>query len=149
MTRQNLNFQPLLSPKRLAGLVLLTLFAGCGGGLVQVSGTVTVDGQPTEGVSLVFLPMGEDTTLLPATTTSGPGGSFSLSTNLEIGVSPGNYRVTATWPDPNHKAVALGFSDPEPAPDVFKGRYSGQSSVLTQEIRGPLPDLKIDLVSKP
>jgi hypothetical protein len=134
---------------RLSCLASLMLFAGCGSGLLQVNGTVTVDGQPTEGVSLIFIPMGEDASALPATTTSGPGGSFSLSTNLQTGVAPGNYKVAATWPDPNHKGVALGFSDPEPAPDVFKGRYSGQSNALTQEINGPLTDLKIELVSKP
>ena len=113
--------------------------------MVQVSGTVTVDGQPTEGVKLIFHPAGDNKNALPATAASGPGGSFSVTTNLESGIPKGSYKVTASWPDPNHKAVAVGFSDPEPAPDIFRGRYSGSSSVMTTEITGSIQDLAIEL----
>ncbi len=122
---------------------------GCGSGLVPVSGTVTVDGQPTEGVQLFFQPLGNEADAIPATTMSGPDGKFSLTTNMEPGVRKGSYRVTAKWPDPNHKEVRVGFSDPEPAPDVFKGRYMGQSGVVTREITAATNDLLIELSKNP
>lgn len=123
----------------------LLVCAGCGGGLVQVGGKVLVDGQPAEGVSLIFHPLENDANAVPATTISGPDGQFTLSTNMEPGIPRGSYKVTATWPDPKHKGSAIGFSDPEPAPDLFKGRYTGRSSVMTKEINGSDTEVTIEL----
>lgn len=136
-------------PQLLIALLTLPILflAGCGSGLVQVAGTVLVDGQPAEGVMLIFHPLGDNVNALPATTTTGPDGSFSLTTNLESGIQKGSYKVTATWPDPKHKAVAVGFSEPEPAPDLLKGRFSGTSSAMTTEINGSMQDLKIELAT--
>lgn len=128
------------------GLIVLSL-AGCGSGLMQVSGTVTVDGEPAEGVVLLFLPIGEENSL-PATAVSGADGRFSLMTDMESGVRKGSYRINANWPDPDYKppkAKGLSWSDPEPAPDLLKGKYMGQSSVVTTEITSSISDLTLEL----
>ncbi len=80
----------------LGALVVFSLFAasGCGGsGLVKVKGLVTLDGQPLEGVTVVFVPANEN--VLSAAGITDKSGQFSLMTRKPgDGVAPGEYRVT-------------------------------------------------------
>ena len=122
---------------------------GCSG-LVNVSGTVPVDGQPADGVNLRFFPEGDNPEAIPSSATSGDGGKFSMTTNMESGLPKGKYKVSADWPDPNYKPPnqgGLSFGDPEPAPDLLKGRYRGNGR-LDAEITGPVSDLKFELLTK-
>ena len=68
--------------------------SGCGPDYpetVPVSGTVTLDGQPVAGASVVFTPEAGDL----ATATTDSSGQFQLSTyRLADGAAPGHYRVT-------------------------------------------------------
>lgn len=66
------------------------MLSGCGGAdidRVGVSGTVTLDGQPLENGSILFLPKGEG----PSAGTQIENGRFAIAPS--DGPSPGNYRV--------------------------------------------------------
>ena len=92
------------------------LASGCGSGLVDVSGTVTVDGSPAmEGVRVVFTPMGDTK---PANGTVDASGRFSLKSGQRRGVMPGDYRVllinsTASIPQPD-TPIEPGVNVPPP-----------------------------------
>ncbi len=115
----------------MVGLTLLVI-GGCGSpssGLVNVSGKVTVDGQPAEGAVLLFHPEGA-----PQGTASSavaqPDGTFRIVTDGNQGIPEGSYLVTATWPDPAVKppeaggGLGEGFGlSFEPGPDLLNGRY--------------------------
>lgn len=76
------------------GLVLLTALAtGCGPNLGSVSGTVTLDGEPAEGLIVAFTPTDGGTS---AATTTDADGKYVLVSSLGAGVPPGNYRVAIT-----------------------------------------------------
>jgi hypothetical protein len=76
------------------------LLSGCGNGLAQVSGQVTIDGQPVDGskgnafVVVQFVPVG-------GKGANGAGladenGRYSVATGSQSGVWPGEYFVTCT-----------------------------------------------------
>lgn len=82
-----------------AGFVLLILPAilGCGNGLAQVTGTVTLDGQPLRGGgdvrAMVYLHP-EGGTGAPAVALIDESGQYRVSTGAESGVLPGPYLVS-------------------------------------------------------
>ncbi|MCS6975695.1 MAG: carboxypeptidase-like regulatory domain-containing protein [Gemmatales bacterium] len=99
----------------------LLLAAGCGprGGVggkpVPSGGTVTLDGQPVEGVIITFVPTGAGQ---PASGVSGPDGSFRLTTrNTGDGAIPGTYKVTV-----KRQATAAGgpSESPKDPADMIK-----------------------------
>ncbi|MBX3423566.1 MAG: carboxypeptidase regulatory-like domain-containing protein [Pirellulaceae bacterium] len=142
----------LLTEQKLYSLRILSLIwvlslTGCGSSLVEVSGTVSVDGKPTPGVNLRFYPQGTQADAAPSSTTSDEGGSFSLTTNMEPGLPKGSYKVTADWPDPKHKAKQVGiYSEPDSPRDLLKGKYASSSDIVF-EITGPTKELKVDLTT--
>ncbi len=73
----------------------LALFAGCGSSnppTAQVTGTVTLDGDPVEGATVLFLP--DDTTLKAATASTQADGTYALTTfEAGDGAMPGSYKV--------------------------------------------------------
>ncbi len=75
-------------------LMLLVGALGCGGGLVPVTGVVTLDGRPVEGAMVLFVP--EDHRGQPAQGVTAADGTFSLSTGMEPGAAPGDYKVLVT-----------------------------------------------------
>jgi hypothetical protein len=85
----------------LAGWVVLSALgglcvAGCGSGaVVPVQGTVTVDGKPLPGGTVVFHPdpAGDGTPRQEARATIQLDGSYHLSTNGRPGAVPGRYKV--------------------------------------------------------
>ena len=83
---------------RPALLVLFLLFAavtGCGDGLVQFKATVTVDGEPYEGASVMFMP--EDGKGRIAVGNTAADGSVQFTSyNAFDGVRPGTYKVTVS-----------------------------------------------------
>jgi hypothetical protein len=76
---------------RLLLLALLPLAAGCGNGLVSVSGTVDLDGKPLAGAGVVFHPDGKGA---PASGETDAQGHYHLQTGSGAGVLPGEYHVT-------------------------------------------------------
>lgn len=108
-------------------LVLGLTLIGCGKGgptLVPVTGSVTVDGKPANGATLIFHPTDKEMKLIPAATTD-ESGKFKLATSAQEGVPVGSYDVTVTWPDPSvqptpaQKLQGLG----ELGPDLLSGKY--------------------------
>jgi hypothetical protein len=122
------------APVWLLSLVCLVL-CGCGSeGLVSVSGTVTMDGKPLAGASIIFQPVnagGADATWGEAYAKTSSDGRYSLSQvlNDKRGVGPGKYRVsivsgTAPIPDPlSDASPPPGTTEPIPA------RYNAHSEL--------------------
>ncbi len=105
---------------------------GCGKAgpsLVQVTGSLSVDGKPANGATLIFHPKDKEMKLVPAATTD-ENGKFKLATSAREGVPAGSYDVTVTWPDPSvqptpaQKLQGLG----DPGPDLLAGKYSSKAT---------------------
>lgn len=107
-----------------AGCLAVLLAAGCNSGpsTVQVSGKVTVDGQPLPKGSLRFIPdagKGNKLEVEPAGTIE--GGSYSIFTSGKPGAPAGSYKVAvvsegeidSTNPAPPKSMVDPKFSDPQ------------------------------------
>jgi hypothetical protein len=85
----------------LAALALLPMFFGCGGpsvDVVPVSGLVKINGEPTEGVGVVFQPVttGQNATEAPQSSgVTDASGRFVLSISIteQKGALPGRHRV--------------------------------------------------------
>ena len=136
-------------------LVLGTLLvAGCGKGEIArypVRGYVIVDGQPAEGVMVIFYPVGGSEELQrhrPFGFTD-PDGKFELTTlNKADGSPSGEYKVLAQWSaqgggDGRDGAVNMG-------PDRLRGRYMNlETTPLTAKIEdGPAELPPFDLKSR-
>ncbi len=119
------------------------LITGCSGGkvLVPVKGTVKSKGQPLIGAMVMFHP--EDPIGLTASGVVGDDGMFTLASGVDQGITPGNYTVTITWPDPSVKPTPQQMMQGmiEPGPDLLKGKYaSRQSSSLKTEVTTSLTE---------
>ncbi len=112
------------------GAVLSLSIGGCHQGptFVDIPGMVLVDGTPVGGVQVIFHP--GDPTRNPASGVSNEDGSFRLTTGTHQGVSPGEYTVTAVYPDPSvvptPQQKMMGTD--EPGPDLFQGKYGTAST---------------------
>jgi hypothetical protein len=114
----------------------LGLFAtGCDSGpaLLPVTGKITVDGQPAAGATLLFHPTSKSNKLV-SSATSGADGTFSIITDTKPGIPAGEYKVTATYPDPSHKPsdTEIMMGTAEPGQDLLKGRYTNRDASTLQ-----------------
>jgi hypothetical protein len=107
-----------------AGLCVLAVGCDSGPTLLPVTGKVTVDGQPAAGAVLLFHPATKANPFVSSATT-GADGSFSIITDTKPGIPAGDYKVTATYPDPSHKPsdTEIMMGTAEPGQDLLKGRY--------------------------
>ncbi|MCR9296183.1 MAG: carboxypeptidase-like regulatory domain-containing protein [bacterium] len=73
----------------------LALFVGCGSSnppTAQVTGTVTLDGNPVEGATVLFIP--DDASNKAATASTQADGTYALTTfEAGDGAMPGSYKV--------------------------------------------------------
>lgn len=70
------------------------LSVGCSGGLVNVSGTVTLDGSPVAGAKVTFIPTASG---IPASGTTDAAGRYELAIGSgRDGVPRGRYAVTVS-----------------------------------------------------
>ncbi|TWU20701.1 hypothetical protein Pla52o_45800 [Novipirellula galeiformis] len=89
-------------------------FAGCSGGtdveLVPVSGTVTVDGKPTEGITVtLFRQSGEGKRLIPQGQTDAEGKFTTKVSPTESGAPVGQYAVLfERWTLPDGSPIPEG-----------------------------------------
>lgn len=135
-------------------LLLLLNSSGCTSGdsntkpTFPVSGMLTVDGQPAEGVAIKFNPVdgidAQQPTITSAMTRA--DGSWSASTYTEgDGAPEGDYNLTFTWGKLNR--MSMSFSG-----DEFKGRYADPNKskfqVQVNEDRDPNEQLNLELQSR-
>ena len=137
-------------------LLLLTVVPACGPSgprPVPVSGTVTVDGQPMAGASVMFMPQ---STGQPGVGVTDEAGKFRLTTgSSQEGVLPGAYKVTVTL----YKVTGFvtdkdglsGGIAPEGIREqwLIPQRYSSpQTSGLTAEVRDGMEPVQLALTAK-
>jgi hypothetical protein len=83
---------------------LAGLLAGCGGSeedsysLVPVTGTVTLDGKPLEGVTISFIAAEDNKPRTDGNDQTGAGGTFAAKYRNRPGLAPGKYKVTVSEP---------------------------------------------------
>lgn len=121
---------------------LALLAASCGDGgptLYPVSGKVLFNGQPVEGATVVFVPVGsDDATALKPSGAVQTDGSFTLSTYPHgDGAPAGDYVVLVTWYPPDARQ-RVEEEEEAPTPKL-PARYSdAQQSPLKATVRdGP------------
>lgn len=134
-----------MSVRKLSSSVVVTLLfvitltlLGCGKAgpsLVPVTGSVTVDGKPANGATVIFHPTDKEQKLIPAASTD-DGGKFKLATSTKVGAPVGSYDITVIWPDPSVQpspAEKLSGTGPTP-PDLLGGKYAkkGASGLKTE-----------------
>jgi hypothetical protein len=102
--------------------------AGCGKGpAVQLTGKLTVGGEPAEGATLILHPEGADIDGVRPAGTTDAGGNFSLTTSAGESVPAGDYIVTVVWMKSLGSATKPGertTSSDERFEDRLKGRYA-------------------------
>lgn len=127
-------------------VLLLMVSAGCGESgpsLIPVKGSVTVDGQPAEGVVLLF--HGGNSV---SSASSDASGAFSVVTNAEPGMPAGSYKVTASWPEKVEATSSMG--ETPDAPDRLGSKYLiRDQSKISVEVTDSTTELPvIELVTK-
>ena len=84
----------------LCTILIAAVVSGCGSGLAQISGVVTVDGQPLRGgagdtrVTVQFQPAGGVGS--SAIGLADENGVYSLGTGAKTGIPPGDYLVSCS-----------------------------------------------------
>lgn len=127
--------------------------AGCDGnsGLVQVQGTILVDGAPAKGAVLLFHPDG-GSAATPSSAQAKEDGTFAPVTDTKPGIPPGNYIVTLTWPDPAHTVSDREkmMGNAEPGKDLLNGRYvtKDRSGIKVEITAGTTKMAPIELKTK-
>lgn len=112
----------------------VSVLTGCGGdGRRSVSGEVTLDGEPVDGGSIVFLPSGGE---------GGKGaaeivkGKYAIPT--EQGLPPGSYRVEIHWLKPTGKQIPSG--DPgmmtDERAEAIPAQYHSASTLVAEITAG-------------
>jgi hypothetical protein len=124
--------------RRLWNLVAVTLLlvgAGCGGKQpVSVRGALTLDGQPVEGATVLFLPEAGGEGARQATGQTVAGGKFELTTfRSGDGAFPGDYKVVVQY--------AQGVQGPpaQNMKEAFQGMQKAQKEAGNKAPRYVIP----------
>ena len=145
---------------RWSAAVAALVVAGCGGmdGRVPVTGRVTVDGQPVEGLRLEFVPS-PDGKGNGGFAVSQSDGAFAATTHqFRRGIFPGDYTITASWkqmpttPEPGLDApmddVVAWNQARMNAPEKLPGRYQNPAATpLKALVDGKQGSLSIEIDS--
>jgi hypothetical protein len=149
----------------LLALASCVAFVGCGPsgpGTVPVNGTLTIDGQPADGLMITLAPID---TSLPAATGNVSNGSFELFSGVQgaKGAVPGKYKVVLAVSGPSSQEEAMakysgggakkvggGTATPEDSTSLpFAAKYSSSATSDKEvEITSGSNDLTIDVSSK-
>jgi len=125
-------------------ILLVTIFCfGCQGsslpGLAPVSGVVTLDGNPIDGATVVFIPR-DFSTQRNAFALTNTSGSFRMTTVKENdGVLPGTYIVTVTKHEKSGQVIKLDEYDVETGEQLtFEPSVNRLPAVYENEASTPL-----------
>ncbi|HAC93029.1 MAG TPA: hypothetical protein DCF63_20720 [Planctomycetaceae bacterium] len=126
--------------------ISIPLTVGCGEPLIQVSGSVLVDGKPAEGAVVLFHPDGNDIGTV-SSAVAGPDGKIAPVTDMKPGMLAGDYRVTVTWTGPPKPSKGnspfWGMGNDADLPDKLKGKYvSKEKSGLTATVESSTLELQ-------
>jgi hypothetical protein len=128
----------------IGGVLAALIVTGCGQSpTVKVTGTVTVKGQPAEGVQVTFLPASGR----PASGVTDAQGRFELSTFTQNdGATPGEQTVTLGEYYPPGKPPPMPRGN-EPLPSRFPPSYSDtvNSPLKATVERGGKNDFQFDV----
>jgi len=127
-----------LKLKNTLALVVLG-FCGCGSGLVDVEGRVTLDGEALESGTVVFT--AEDKPM--AVGELGDDGRYRLRTGEDPGVLPGDYQVSISA----YRTRASVDGSGEPIPELLTpAKYNNAAtSGLTAAVGGGDDEINFDL----
>ena len=128
----------------LVGMVAVS--GGCGSSgptLVDLPGSVSVDGAAPEGAIVMFHPTDPKIQHV-ATAVSGSDGKFRVNCDKRNGIPSGDYKVTVVWPDPSVKPTdsqrMMGLA-PD-APDLLEGKYATpKKTTLTIKVTDGMKEL--------
>jgi len=131
-------------------VALVILLAGCGCAdfkMVPVSGTITMDGEPLEGVEVVFAPMEIQDQIEVGPISIGvtdSNGKFTLNTTTGIGGAVAtNHRVSVSFGELDEAAIAAKVDE---AVQKNRGMPEAQVMALENKVRRsmmvakPIPD---------
>jgi hypothetical protein len=150
----------------------LLVLSGCGGGgLVPVTGTVTLDGKPLDGAAVSFVPVVDDTKpksgQTPATGQTDATGKFVLGSVAGVGAVAGKYNVGVSKAPPGApgtkgeapKGAPPGTmlsgppmqtspGTPGPPKNLVPEKYiNPDKSGITVEVKSGMEPVKIELTS--
>ncbi|AGA30926.1 hypothetical protein Sinac_6866 [Singulisphaera acidiphila DSM 18658] len=147
--------------RRVIMAAMAVLLSGCsesGPKLLPIHGTVTNNGKPVEGASVIFTPDPSNALGQPATDVSGPDGNYKLMTNNRAGVAAGKYRVAVIKVPPPPESTNESFtSDPFMAqlsvsgPDAKKKNNPASATLedsFEREVTAQDPVMDFDIKSK-
>jgi hypothetical protein len=126
-------------------------FFGCGGPkYVPVTGTLTVDGEFVDGVTLSFFPESGGTN---ASASTSPMGAFSVRTADQEGCIPGKYTVTVIkLVQQNTKPAAPSAGPPlnvPPPVNILPEKYAAKdTSGLSVAVEPGMKPLELAITSK-
>jgi len=122
--------------------ILLIFQAGCSEQGCQVTGVVTLDGQPLSKARVEFIPTSESGRI--ATGRTEADGGFKLKTSKSVSsVFPGQYKVKITT------SVTTGTSDADlkTTPEKVPAKYNRRTK-LTSTVEDGLNQLDFELLTK-
>jgi hypothetical protein len=131
----------------LCGLLLLFAAPGCSNSAMesQVSGVVTLDGQPVGPGTVVFVRTEGGGN--PADGAIQIDGKYFLKTSRDVGLHPGEYKASVVILD--QPPVKTGERSMTPAKLVSPKRYSdAETSGLEYEVKSGKNTIDIELFSK-
>jgi hypothetical protein len=138
----------------LTACLFLTSAWGCGGekgpSLVNVKGTVTLNGAPLEGAEVLFSPDSSNKDGLVGNDVSGPTGNYKAMTQGRAGLVPGKYKVKVTKSSAPKPKPAVGDTESDPYMDQLGAELAAKvggggpkgvaaPTVITQEFDREIP----------
>jgi uncharacterized cupredoxin-like copper-binding protein len=118
-----------------AMLCAVVLLSGCGSGGPTAEGTVTLDGQPVDGGTIVFVPSGNEGAEGKRPPASGEIKAGKYVVDSTHNLKTGQYRVEITWNKKTGKQI-VNASDPPNKIDetrqVIPRKYNKESKTTVE-----------------